>query len=147
MNWNEDSDKHEKLAENINKLLGSVSTRQKLLRFLYICIGLNLLIWISIVLFPVDVYYAFSRVHEMNDKMSKVVLAIPFTLEMAITYLIFRFKFPDIEEQNLGSEVMGSYAYQADSQKRWLVWLFSTVGGVLNLLLVILATFHFGGEQ
>ncbi|MEJ7848908.1 MAG: hypothetical protein WKF92_12565 [Pyrinomonadaceae bacterium] len=88
-----------------------------------------------------------SAVFMMNDKMSKVVLAIPFTLGMAITYLIFRFKFPDIEEQNLGSEVMGSYACQADSQKRWLVWLFSTVGGVLNLLLVILATFHFGGEQ
>lgn len=105
------------------------------------------MIWAASLFLPVDVRDAFDRVHEVSDKLSKIVLAVPFALGMAITYSAFRLKFPDIEEQNLNADVMGSYAYQTHSQKRWLVWLFSTVGGVINLLLIIVATIFLSTEH
>lgn len=138
--WGHESEKSERLAHQINKLLGEVSARRKLLRFLYICAAINALIWVPIPLAPFDVRDAFNTVWELNDKISKIVLAVPLALGMAVTYSLLRLKFPDIEDQNLEAEVMGSFAYQANSTRRWMVWVFSTVGGILNVVMMILIT-------
>ncbi len=67
MNWDDDSDKHERLADNINKLLGNVSTPHKLRRLLNICVGANLMIWLASLFISFEVYDAFNRVHEISD--------------------------------------------------------------------------------
>lgn len=129
----------EELGRQINSLLGDLSVRKKLLRIIFIFGTINIAIWLCCLIFPGDVRSAFERVHELNQKFSILVLAFPFSLGMLITYSIFRIKFPDIEEIELDSEVLGSYSYQSNSQKRWLVWVFSTIGGVLNLFLLFTA--------
>lgn len=129
----------ERFAERLNDSIEAMSDRRVLLRFLFVGAVLNVLIWLCVIIFPGDVREAFSRVNEASDKLSKVILALVFGLGMWVTYSLFRLKFPDIEEQRLDAEVMGSFAYQAHSSKRWMIWLFSVVGGVLNLLLLIIA--------
>lgn len=136
---------YEHLGRQINSLLGDMSVRKKLLRVIYIFGTLNLVIWLCCLLFPSDVRQAFERVHELNQKFSTIVLAVPFAIGMLITYGIFRLRFPDIEDVDLDSEVFGSYSYQRSSQKRWLVWLFSTVGGILNLFLLFVAVIAITG--
>jgi len=144
--WDDDTDKRERLANTVNNLLGDVSVRRKLLRLLYLCIGINVLIWVSALLFPADLRDAFDRVHAVSDRLSKIVLVVPFVLGMSISYFAFRLRFPDIEEQNLEADVMASYAYHSHSQKRWLVWLFSVIGGVANLLLLVGTTLFLSSE-
>ena len=137
MLWDEDdNDNSERLASTVNKLLGNVGPRKKLLRLLY-CVGtLNLIIWAVCLIFPTEIKDALGRVHDLNNKLSMIVLGLPFSLGMTATYSLFRLKYPDIEEQDLDSDMMGSYNYQSHSQRRWLVWLFSTIGGVVNLILL-----------
>ena len=80
----------------------------------------------------------FSQVWEGSDRIAKIVLAIVFGIGMWLTYSLFRLRFPDIEEQRLDSEVMGSFAYQTNSTKRWMVWVLSAVGGIVNVGLLAL---------
>jgi hypothetical protein len=76
-----------------------------------------------------------------------LVLGIPFGFGLYLTYCIFRLRLPDIEDNTrLDSEVMASFAYQKESTKRWFVWLFSVLGGVVNVLLLILANMYFADE-
>ena len=64
-------------------------------------------------------------------------MAIVFGIGMWLTYAVFRLKFPVIEEQRLDAEVMGSFAYQSNSTKRWMVWVLSAVGGLVNVGLLV----------
>ena len=40
---------------------------------------------------------------------------------------------------------MSSFNYHAHSQKRWLVWLFATIAGVVNVLLLIVVDIGLSG--
>ncbi len=137
MNLFNDEEKDERTAEYVNRGLEAMSDRTTLKRFLYIVLALNFLLWAAVILRPYDVRYAFERVSDVNNKISMIVLGIVFGLGMWITYSSLRLKFPDIEDQNLDSEVMATFAYQAHSSKRWFVWLIAVIGGVFNLLSMI----------
>ena len=116
-----------------------MSDRRTLLRFIWILGTINLLIWASVLIVPADVRQAFDTVSAMNRKFGGLVLAIIFGLGMWLSYSLFRLKFPDIEEQQLDADIMGSFAYQSDSTKKYRVWLFSAVGGIVNVALMVLA--------
>lgn len=138
--WREpNSDKLDAFANTANELLGNIPTRKRIIFMLGLVCFFNLLLWGSSLLFPTEINLAFEKVRNVSNKLANVVLAFPFFLGMFTTYCIFRLRFPDIEEQELDNDVLASYNYQAHSQKRWLVWLFSIVGGVANLILIIIA--------
>ena len=137
--WDEDGS-DDRTAERLNDAITRMNDRQVLFRFFAIMLVANLLIWICVLIFPEPVYHAFQRVNAANDKLSKVVLALVFGVGMFLAYSGLRFKFPDVEEQNLDSDVMATYAYQAHSTRRWFVWLGSTAFGIVNLLLLIVVT-------
>lgn len=132
----EDSD--DRLAETINEAVEAMSNRGILRRAVFLLGVVNLLIWLSVLVFSGSVRDGFSQVWAGSDRIAKVVLAIVFGIGMWLTYSLFRLKFPDIEEQRLDSDVMGSFAYQSNSTKRWMVWVFSAVGGIVNVALLVL---------
>ena len=123
----EDSD--DRFAEKINANVEAMSNRAVLVRYVLVLGAVNLLIWVNVLLFSGSVRDGFSQVWEASDRIAKVVLAIVFGIGMWLTYALFRLKFPDIGEQRLDAEVMGSFAYQSNSTKRWMVWVLSAVGG------------------
>ncbi len=134
----EDSD--DRIAEKINEGVEAMSDRRVLVRYVLVLGTVNLLIWLSVLIFSGSVRDGFSQVWAGSDRIAKVVLAIVFGIGMWLTYSLFRLKFPDIEEQRLDSDVMGSFAYQSNSTKRWMVWVLSAVGGIVNVgLLVVVA--------
>jgi len=79
---------------------------------------------------------SFQNVFDTSNKIGMLILGIPFGTGLWTVYCLLRLKFPDIEEQRFGSEVLSTFSYQAHSNKRWLVWLGSITGGVLNLLVL-----------
>lgn len=138
-NLHEKEESDDRFAERLNENVEAMADRRYLLQYLFVLGTLNILLWLSVLIFPGDVRAGFGTVWDTNDKLAKVTLALVFGLGMWLSYSLFRLKFPDIEEQRLDSEVMGSFAYQEHSTKRWAVWLFSVVGGILNVLFLILA--------
>lgn len=134
--WN-DEDGDERTAANLNHALQRMADRTVLKRFFFVCLGLNVLIWISVLLFPRDVHGAFRSVHDASNKLSSTVLGLIFGIGMFLAYTIFRLRFPDIEEQDFNADVMATFAYQSRSTRRWRVWLVSTAFGVVNLILLV----------
>lgn len=146
MFWKDEDKEDDKLAENINRFVDDLNDRQTLKRFLYIFAAANLLIWLCVLVFPHAVREGFETVSGVSDKIAKITLAVPFGIGFYLTYALFRLKFPDIEEQNLESIPMASFNYNAKSAKRWRVWLLSAVGGVLNVLVLILTDIFLSGN-
>lgn len=136
MFWDEEKEE-ETLANNLSQAVDNMADRQFLFRFLLFCGSVNLIVWFCVVAFPETVRDSFILVNEVSDKISKATLAVPFGLGLFFAYSLFRLKFPDIEEQNLANDLMASYHYQSQSLKRWWIWLFSVIAGVLNVLLLI----------
>ncbi len=136
MFWN-DEEADDRLAGNLNKVVDEMADRRSLIRFLLFCSFANLVIWLCVIIFPAAVRDSFVLVNGVSDKIGKATLAVPFGLGLFFAYSLFRLKFPDVEEQKPDSDLMASYHYQAHSLKRWWIWLFSVLAGILNVLLLV----------
>ena len=76
-----------------------------------------------------------------------IILGVPLGLGLFAAYCLLRIRFPDVEDnKNLASEMMASFTYQADSTRRWYIWLFSIVAGLANVALLILADLYLSGQ-
>ena len=137
----------EKIAASQMQMIEDLRNRRFLFRFLYVCTAANFIIWLSVILFPNFVYESFSRVFNLSDKVGVAILGIPFGFGLYNAYCLFRLKFPDAEDnKDLQSDMMASFNYQAHSSKRWFIWLFSIIFGVINLVTLIFANFTLSGN-
>ena len=137
--WQEDKDDDDHIAEMLSHGVEAMADRRTLLLFIWILSSINLLIWASVLIVPADIRDGFDRVWGMSQQIGGVFIALVFGVGMWLSYALFRLKFPDIEEQRLDADVMGSFAYQSDSTKKYRVWLLSAIGGIVNVVLMILA--------
>jgi hypothetical protein len=141
-----ETEKEERQNEDFDKvvsgLVGNLSDKIFLYRFLWISIALDLLIWLCVVIFHEAVGEAYARVFNLSGKIGIVVLGFPLMFGFFISYSLCRLKFPDIEENDLQSEMMASYNYQRHSLKRWYIWLFSILGGILNVVLLFMVNLY-----
>ena len=129
----------EKITAYQSQAIENLSDRQTLFRFLLICVLANAIIWFSVLIFPSFVHEKFSRIFDVSDKLAIALLGFPFGFGLFAAYSLCRLKFSDVEDnKNLESDMMSSFNYQSNSTKRWFVWLFSIVVGVLNLAFLIL---------
>jgi hypothetical protein len=117
----------EKLAENYS-----------LSYFLIFAIGGNIAIWLLVLFFPSYVYNIVDYSAVISDKLRFGLMGIPLLFGTFIAYFLFRLKFPDIEEQNLESEIMSTYSFQTNASKRWKIWIASITIGIINTALLIL---------
>lgn len=140
--FREDRKTDEAIAKNFTSVVDSMADRNFLWRLFLIGILTNFLIWSAIFLMPEKIYQGFSLVSSLSDKLGIGLLGIPLFLTAFTVYALFRFKFPDIEEQKLDSEMMSTYSYQKHSAKRFWIWIGSISIGVVNTLLLIFADLY-----
>ncbi len=142
--------RHEKRDEEFaaiwNGAVDAMSDRRTLWRFLGILATANSVIWLSVIIFPRNVSNAWSKVTDVNDKFGALVVAIIFGIGLWLTYSILRLRIPDVEDQTLDAEIFGSVTYHARANKRFFVWLFSTVGGVVNVLGIVIVELALSGN-
>lgn len=146
MFWKNEEEDDDKVAENLSKGIENLADRRTLFFFLIFCGVSNAIIWLCVILFGEWIMEVFLRVADVNEKLSAIILGIPFGLGTFFVYSLFRLKFPDIEDQNAEFDVMGSYNYQNHSTKRRHIWLVSIVGGVFNVLLLVFADIYFSND-
>jgi hypothetical protein len=136
----------DRLVESVNTAIQAMSDRKTLKITIGIFSLANLVVWIAVVLRPLDVLHAFETVNDLDNKIGAASLIFVFVVGMFLTYALLRWKFPDIEEQKLDGAILASFAYQSHSSERFLVWLFSTVGGVVNLLALVITELALTGN-
>jgi hypothetical protein len=148
MFWEDEKEekRNEKFDADLSRLVDGLSDRTSLFRFLWICIALNAVLWLCALLFHEFVNERYRQIFNISDKIGIGVLFIPLAAGFFIIYSLCRIKFPDIEENNLQSEMMASYNYQSQSLKRWYIWLFSILGGVLNVVLLFLVNLYLNDQ-
>ena len=132
---------NEKIAASYSQIVEDLGNRRFLFRFLWICLAGNIVIWLCVLLLPNLVYKVFSSIFDSSDKIAVILLGFPFGFGLFSAYCLARLKFSDIEDnKNLESEMMASFNYQSHSTKRWFVWLFSILIGIINVALLVLTT-------
>lgn len=140
MFWN--TEKNEKINaefdENFSDFMEVLANRAWLWRVLSFCLFCLFSVW-GFVIFFSNIFLAIVRVlGGFTSKQTLLLLGIPFILGIVSAYSIFRLKFPDIEENKLlESDLMASISYEQNANKRWFIWIFSILFGLINILLVI----------
>ena len=135
----------EETAAAIAQITEDLGDPVLLYRFLLVCLAGNSIIWLAVLLFPNLVYRFIGPI--ANDRIGMIILGVPLGLGLFAAYCLLRIIFPDVEDnKNLASEMMASFTYQADSTRRWYIWLFSIVAGLANVALLILADLYLSGQ-
>jgi hypothetical protein len=128
----------EELAEMVSRNLDALSNRRTLKTYILVLASVNAVIWLSVIFFSRDLYKGWILATNVNNKIGAFAIAIIFGQGMWLTYSLFRLKFPDIEDPDFSSELFASQSYSDHSVKRWRVWLFAVIGGIVNLFLLLL---------
>ena len=140
MNWR--SSKSEKadayIAETYAMVAQKLDDQRLRRRFFLLFAGLNTMIWLLAVLAPNSINYIVWSIVSQSNKVGLAILGIPFAAALFSTYALLRMKFTALEDnKQLESHMMASYQYQADSTRRWFVWVGSAAAGAANVLLLI----------
>ncbi|HKP71077.1 MAG TPA: hypothetical protein VJV05_17450 [Pyrinomonadaceae bacterium] len=114
-----------------------MSDRRVLGRFFFVTLALTVLCWSAVLFFPAAVREGFETVFAVSNKLSIAFLGLVFGMGMFLAYTAFRIRYPDIEDQSLDSELMGTLSFQSRSARRFRVWVVSTAVGSVNLLFLV----------
>ena len=136
----------EEFANLINRNLDALRDRDTLHLYTAILACLNAAVWFSLIFFPRGVRNGLNTVGDLDEKIVSVVIAIVFALGFWLTYVLFRMKFPDLEDPKFDDEVFASFHYSRHSVKRFRVWVASTVGGILNVIVLWLIMLCYAGQ-
>ncbi len=127
------------IAERMNRFVADVADRTYLKRSLAVFLVLNVLLWAGVVLIAIYQSWILIRLFSRDQGKGMVILlGIPFGLGLYITYLFLRMLIPDVEDVDIDSDFMSGYNYSRNSQRRWYVWIGAVVGGVVNVLSIVL---------
>lgn len=127
------------IAERMNRFVEDVADRSYLKRSLAVFLLLNVLMWVGVVLIAMFQSWILIRIFSRDQgKGVAILLGIPFGLGLYTSYLILRMLIPDVEDVEIDSEFMSGYNYSRNSQRRWYVWLGAVLGGVVNVLTIVL---------
>jgi type IV secretory pathway VirB6-like protein len=129
-----DEKREERMDVLLTRNVEAMAHRPTLRLYTGVLGGVNVLLWVAVLLRPYDVLAAFSKISAVNDRSVMIVIGIVFGIGMWLTYALFRLKFPDLEELSQSTEVMSSFADSEKTTRKVRVWVASVVGGVLNLL-------------
>ena len=146
MFWENEKDEkdNEKMSESLIAFTDDLSNKSFLKRFLLFSVSTNIIIWLCILLMPETINRTFGAIFDLSNKLGAAILGIPFGLALFSAYSICRLMFPNLEDnKQLNADLMSSFDYQSDSTKRWFVWLFSILVGIINVLLIVLVNLYF----
>jgi hypothetical protein len=133
-----DDDKEDRAsAEQFTLAVDSLSNRRSINRLQLVGLFGNLVIWGIVIFFPFYVYRLFDLSWAISNKLGAGILGIPLMLTVFSVYSIFRRRMPNLEDQKLESEMMASFGYQEQATKRWRIWIFSFVIGIINTFLLV----------
>ncbi|MEO6050105.1 MAG: hypothetical protein ABIP78_02095 [Pyrinomonadaceae bacterium] len=127
--------KDERYYSWLGRGMDALDHRPTLKRFFYVLLGLELLYWIFVLVFPVPVMGLIDFLNEWSNKGLVFVFGAVFGTGLYISYVLFRFKFPDLEDNQPGDgPVIGAYSQQIGVERKFRVWIASVIVGVLNIL-------------
>lgn len=115
--------------------MDALDHRPTLKRFFYILIGLELTYWFLVLVFPLQVFDLVQFLNDWSVKSLALLIGVVFGTGLYIVYALFRFKFPDLEDnQAADGPVIGAFSQQRVIERKFRVWIASVVAGVLNVL-------------
>lgn len=129
----------EAFAALVGRHIEAMSDRRSLRVYAVISASVNCLIWLSVLIVPRDVAFAWQKVFDLEPKIGGFVIAGIPGLGLLLTYSLIRLKFPDVEDVDLDSDVFSTLEYNAKANRRFWVWIFAATGGILNVIALVLA--------
>lgn len=136
-----DAKRNEQFDKNISQFVEDMSDRSVSKGFLILSSVALIISWLFVLLFSNFAVFFYDKLGGFSSKPVFFVLFVPFLAGFVFAYSVFRLKFPDMEENKLlESDLMASLDYQNNSNKRWLLWIFSILTGLANVVLLIIVS-------
>ncbi|MBX3291265.1 MAG: hypothetical protein KF881_00050 [Acidobacteria bacterium] len=127
--------KEERYWSWVSRGMNALDDRSVLKRFFFLLLGFEFLFWVFVLAFPNDVIEGFTILEQWSDRGVLLVVGIVFGTGLYISYVLFRFRFPDLESPKLDDgPVIGAYSKQEGNERKFRVWVISVVAGVFNVL-------------
>ena|SRR5215203_5558722 len=131
-------EKKEDLIARIPGILHSAGRRKNRRAALSIGAISTLSMWAWVLLAPHQLYWFFSFLFWLRSDLFKLILLIPMALGFTLAYAVLMIRQTDLDRENVVEEgVMGNYAYQQRSDRRWLVWLLAGMFGAGNTIVMV----------
>ncbi|MEQ1764492.1 MAG: hypothetical protein ABL984_15285 [Pyrinomonadaceae bacterium] len=128
---------------DVTEALGIESIRRRF--FLRFALA-NLVVWVLVGAFAGWLYYLFTEVFSLTDTPGLIAVLVPFVIGFYGAYSFLRIRMPNVEDnKHLESEMLSTYHYNADSTKRWFVWVGAVTFGLLNAFGIIVFVYVLGG--
>jgi hypothetical protein len=130
--------KDERYWSRLNRGMEALDDHDALKRFFYILIGLECIYWFLVLVFPGQVIDLVRFLSQWSNKVLAIMLGTVFGTGLYIAYVLFRFKFPDLENNVPGDgPINAAYSQQAGIERKFRVWVGSVVAGIANLFLLV----------
>lgn len=113
----------------------ALNDRPTLKRFFYLLLGLELVYWLLVLIFPLFVLNVIEFLTDWSSKGLALVFGAVFGTGLYIAYVLFRFRFPDLEDSPpRHGPVIGAYSRQIGIERKFRVWVVSVIAGMVNVL-------------
>lgn len=119
--------------------------RRRAIRSAVLFGGVNAMLWIIAFLFPSTLYDYFLMIAAVSNKLTALVLGMPFGAGMFLAYSLLRLGYRRVEDQSFEGAPMASFEFNRRSAQRWTVWVLAATGGAVNATLIALAVFLLAG--
>lgn len=127
----------------VTELLGFEPARRRFFRWFAL---VNLAIWTVAGVFSSWLYYLFTEVISLTDTPGMVAVSVPLAVGFYGAYAFLRGRVVGVEDnKQLESDMMSTYQYNSDANKRWFVWIGSITFGLFNSAGVIGLVYFLGG--
>jgi hypothetical protein len=127
----------------VTDLLGFEPARRRFLRRFAL---INLVIWATGAIFSSWLYYLFTEVMSLTDTPGLIAMLTPLVVGFYGAYAFLRGRVVGVEDnKQLESDMMSTYQYNSDANKRWFVWIGSITFGLFNSAGVIALVYFLGG--
>lgn len=138
--------KIEKYAEIAERGLGVMEDQRNLVRLTWVLGIANGLLWLIVIVIPRVLDNVWSVAIEFDDNASWYVFVVVFGLGLSLTYALFRLKFQDLEDPNIKDDILSSFHRSEHANRRFLIWLFSVIGGLVNAVLLLTLEVYLSGS-
>ena len=128
----------EELAVRSDSGLSTLSERRKWLVPVLVC-GLiaTALVWIVALLFPNFAFGLLESKVITNSKLASILLMlIPFAPPFVSSFALGTLMFPETPGPNTATEIMSTFEYRRQNDKKWLLIVASAMLGGFNCLLM-----------
>ena len=139
---------NEKLAATMVELESALDNRRAARYFGLLAAAVLVFCWILVALLPNFLVRIYAILGGFSSGPVMIASSVPLWSGFFLAYSELRIRIPDLEtKKTLDGEMMASFSYNEESNRRWFAWIGAILFGLGNLALMIVAAWALNSNR